>query len=144
MKFRIVVSKSSERSMTGPGEGIHHGSPEKPVPEQPLESEDCFSGPSPLGSLEALRNSQSQAGNNIPAPMTNRPFDQEESGCSVFDDDDEPEGLLGDLPNAIPNVSDGGTDILKPGRAEFQEFHEKFLKQDTEGKADSDSGPKES
>lgn len=113
--------------MTGTGEGFQHNSPHKPIPEQPLEPEGLFSGPSPLGSLEALR--KSQAEESAPASPVSSSHNLDDSSGSVFDDEEgEPGSLLGDLPDAIPNISDGGTDILKSGRAELREFYEKFLK----------------
>ena len=131
--------------MTGTGEGFHHNTPPKPVPEQPLEQEEHFSGPSPLGSLEALRKRQSETGAEDLVTRASRPSDPEESGGSVFDDDeDEPGSLLGELPDVIPNISDGGTDILKSGRAELREFHEKFLKQPAPDQSDSNERPTES
>lgn len=111
--------------MTGTGEGFQHNSPHKPIPEQPLEPEELFSGPSPLGSLEALRKSQAEISD--PASPASSSHNLDDSGGSVFEDD-EPSSLLGDLPDAIPNISDGGTDILKSGRTELREFYEKFLK----------------
>lgn len=126
--------------MTGTGEGFHHNSPQKPIPEQPLESEELFSAPSPLGSLEALR--KSQAEKNIPSGPSDS---HDDSSGSVFDDDDdEPGRLLGDLPDAIPNISDGGTDILKSGRAELREFYERFSKVSPPEPSDDTSRPKDS
>jgi len=123
--------------MTGTGEGLPS---QKPIPEQPLEPEELFSGPSPLGSLEALR--QSQAEKKAPADSTASPDNLGDSSGSVFDDDDEPGSLLGDLPDAIPNVSDGGTDILKSGRAELREFYERFSKASPPEPPDDGTQPK--
>lgn len=129
--------------MTGTGEGFHHNSPAKPIPEQPLESEELFSGPSPLGSLEALR--RSQAEKDASAGSASSTSNLDDSSGSVFDDDDdEPGKLSGDLPDAIPNDSDGGTDILKSGRAELREFYEKFSKVSPPESPDVPQPPKES
>ncbi len=115
--------------MTGSGEEFHDDSDPRPVPGHPGQAE-TFSGLSPLGSVEDLRNSQRQMEGTGPNSKANRSAEDEELNCSIFDDDDDDSSsLLGDLPDAIPNVSDGGTDILKTGRPELREFHERFLNQ---------------
>jgi hypothetical protein len=127
--------------MTGTGEGFHHNSRQKPIPEQPLEPEELFSGPSPLGSLEALR--KLQAEKNAPAGPADSVGNPDDMSGSVFDDDDdEPGSLLGGLPDAIPNDSDGGTDILKSGRAELREFYERFSKASPPEPPDESTRPK--
>jgi hypothetical protein len=51
----------------------------------------------------------------------------EEPSSSIFDEGPGgPINSLDDVPDAVPNISDGGTEILARGRAELQEFEEQF------------------
>lgn len=51
----------------------------------------------------------------------------EEPSSSIFDEGPEgPIGSLDQVPDAVPNISDGGTEILARGRTELQEFEEQF------------------
>lgn len=130
--------------MTGPGEGFQDGSPPTPPPAQALDQDQIFTGLSPLGSLDALRSSKSPSNVNAEDSQANNSHGGHDSGGSVFDDDeDEINSVLGDLPEAIPNISDGGTDILQSGRAELREFHDHFLKQAARQKADLDGQAKQ-
>jgi hypothetical protein len=51
----------------------------------------------------------------------------EEPSSSIFDEGPEgPIGSLDQVPEAVPNISDGGTEILAKGRTELREFEEQF------------------
>ncbi len=102
--------------MTGKGDDTQLGFQDAPAlpkpPEPKIESGDI---PSPLGaSLESLF----QAGSSA---------HEEDASASIFDESPVgPMNSIDDIPEAIPNISDDGTEILAHGRAEVQEFTEEF------------------
>lgn len=97
--------------MTGTGDGLNFDflNEPDPVPAKP-ESPPEPVVPSPLELPEGLELGET-----------------EEPSSSIFDDGPEgPVNSLDQIPDAIPNISDGGTEILSRGRTELKEFEEQF------------------
>ena len=124
--------------MTGTGDGLNHGFLSEPELQQkratqPVQAEEAFDGPSPLGRMDSLPDSPGQ-------PDTGH--DEDEDGGSVFDDDSPaPIDSIDEIPDAIPNISDGGTEILSHGRVELQEFSENFSPAGSSESLDSERKP---
>jgi hypothetical protein len=96
--------------MTGTGDGLNFDFLNEPEPVPPPAPPPAPAVPSPLELPEGL-----ELGG------------LEEPSSSIFDDGPEgPVDSLDQIPDAVPNISDGGTEILAHGRAELQEFEERF------------------
>lgn len=98
--------------MTGSGDGLNFDFLNEPDPvpakREPPPAPEI---PSPLSLPEGLA------------------FDDgpDESSSSIFDDSSVDQIMsLEQIPEAVPNISDGGTEILSHGRAELTEFNEIF------------------
>ena len=128
--------------MTGTGDGLNldflnepDPQPQTNKPGEPVQVEEIFDVPSPLGSLEGLL-------------CKSEKNDDRESeaydGASIFDDGPEgPINSFDGIPDAIPNISDEGTEILSHGRVEIQDFTEEFAAEDTPSSLGSDQSDPE-
>ena len=102
--------------MTANGDGLNF---------DPHSSTDPSPRAKPLASSPPPAPSDAQASLNTPDDLIGTA--DEESAASVFDDGPNvPVGSLDQIPEAIPNISDGGTEILVRGRTERRDFTEEF------------------
>ena len=111
--------------MTGTGDGLNLDFLNEPDPQlkKPVQADEAFDGPSPLGSLGSML----EASGKSESEQNDAHAEEDDEGASIFDDGPEgPINSLDEIPGAIPNISDGGTEILAHGRAEIQEFSEEF------------------
>ncbi len=91
------------------------------LPAKHLES----SAPSPLGIPATEKPAQKVSSECLGAEAQDAV--EEGIAASIFDDDPEPGAeSLHELPDAIPNISDEGTEILVRGRTEILDFAEVF------------------
>lgn len=112
--------------MTGTGDRPDRSLSNEPDSQQnqPAPEGGPFTESSPLGGWESFleRTGKTEAAQNE--------VDSESGsdvGGSIFDEEpDGPIKSLDEIPDAIPNISDGSTEILSQGRAEIQEFRESF------------------
>lgn len=113
--------------MTGTGDGLNLDflnapDPQPKQPSEPVRDSEFSEMPSPLGSLKGLLS------------QTEKPLAPEldDDGASIFDDGPEgPIDSIDEMPDAVPNISDGGTEILSHGRVEIKEFSEDFAGDDS-------------
>ncbi len=100
--------------MTANGDGLNFDFLDEPEPSQ---KPTVPTVPSPLGipPVKAMEPGELLSDSAV------------ESKASIFDDEPgEPAQTLDEIPDAIPNISDGGTEILVRGRTERKDFSEEF------------------
>jgi len=127
--------------MTGTGDRPDRSLSNEPDPQQKQLAPEGgpFTESSPLGGRESF---PERTGKTEPAQNEVDSESGSDVGGSIFDEEpDGPIKSLDEIPDAIPNISDGGTEILSQGRAEIQEFGESFRDKMPLDKFDSKPSP---